>query len=64
MPSQEIKLAVSGNLPGEQLVASVFSYAQTVRSTMSQENRDAWDARLLQIYDDWRGFWVGLGVLK
>ena len=60
----ELKLDLNTTLPGESLVRVIFEYAISYRETMSQPMRDAWDERLLQIYDDWRALWVTIGVLK
>ena len=61
---EEIKLNITGTLPGEALVVSIFDYAKATRTTQSQETRDAWDKRLLTLYDRWDAFWVSLGVIK
>jgi len=60
----ELKLDLNTTLPGESLVKVIFEYGISYRETMSQPMRDEWDKRLLQVYDDWRAFWVKIGVLK
>jgi hypothetical protein len=59
-----ISVEFKGTLPGEAVIVALLNYYTTVRETMSQENRDEWDKRILKIYDDWRQFWVDIGVLK
>lgn len=47
------KLSVGGVLPGETALAAVFGYAEAVRTTMSQENRNELDALNLKFYRAW-----------
>jgi len=63
---KEIKLNITGGgvLPGEQVITALLQYATKSRETMSQENRDAWDKRMLEAYDRWTEFWKSIGVIK
>jgi hypothetical protein len=59
----DIKLNVSGNIPGEQLVVAIFNYAAVARQTMSQENRDAYDKQMLEAWRRWNDFWIKIGLI-
>lgn len=61
---EDIKLNISGSLPGEAIVVAIFNYAMKVRETQTPEVRAAWDKRLLELYDRWDAFWKNLGILK
>ena len=61
---KEIRLNVTGSIPGEALVVAILDYAGKQRETMSQENRDKWDALGLQIIEEWRALWRSIGVIK
>ncbi len=60
----DIKLNVSGNLPGEQLLVGLLEYAMVVRETMSQEHRDALDQFVVDAIRRWNQFWIDAGILK
>lgn len=62
---KEIRLNITGGgvLPGEQALVAIFNYATRVRETQSDTVRDAWDKRLLDLYDRWDAFWKNLGVV-
>lgn len=47
-------------IPGEALIIAIFEYAKVCRETMSEENRNRWDALNASIAEDWRGFFKGL----
>jgi hypothetical protein len=47
-------------MPGEAVAVAILEYAKSCRETMSQENRDRWDAVGVGIAEDWRAFWKGL----
>jgi len=60
----KIEFEIKGSLPGEAILVAFLEYLTRYRETMSQENRDAWDKRLLQMHDEFRDFWVRIGVIK
>ncbi len=60
----DIKLALAGSIPGEQIVVALLNYATAYRQTMSQEHRDAFDQLLLDAIRRWNQFWIDAGVLK
>lgn len=64
MSATKIEFEIKGSLPGEPLLVAFLEYLIRNRETMSQENRDEWDRRFLQMHDDFRDFWVRIGVLK
>lgn len=60
---KDIRINVTGTIPGEQIVVAVLNYAATNRATMSQENRDKWDALGIAVFEEWRAFWKKIGVI-
>lgn len=66
-PLQQIMadLKISGQLPGEGAVIAITNAIQAGRATMSQENRDRWDALQIKIAEDtyrlWRSIWERAG---
>ena len=64
----DIKLSVTGNLPGESAFVAGLNYAATVRATMDPAVAKRWDAIFIQQAEDlqglWRGMWVMAGLLK
>lgn len=54
----DIKLNVSGKLPGEELLVAIFNFISKNRETMSQENRDRWDALQYSQAKAWNNVWV------
>ena len=58
---------IGASFPGEQVVVAILRYAEVARQTMSQENRDGWDALNLKVSRDayavWRDIWVKAKVL-
>ncbi len=60
----DIKLNVSGNIPGEQLIIAILNYAAVARQTMSQENRDAYDKNMLDMWRRWNNFWIKVGLIE
>lgn len=64
MPQYKFEFNASGVLPGEALLVAIFQYAKEVRQTMSQENRDRFDAVNVQVLEDWRKIWVKMGLLE
>lgn len=57
----EFKLEVGAAMPGEALLTKLFDVNSKYRETMSQENRDKFDAVLIAMLRGWHNFWVGLG---
>ncbi len=51
---------VGVQLPGEAVAVALFGYLRACRETMSQQNRDAWDALSIEAYRDWTAMWKGL----
>ena len=68
MPNEPPNIIGGIALPGETVVAAALNFAAVNRSTMSQANRDAWDALGLRIatdaYSVWRKLWTDAGALK
>ena len=64
----DIKLSITGNLPGEQALVAVLNFASSNRLTMNPAIRDRFDAITVQQAEDlqklWRGIWVLSGLLK
>ncbi len=50
----DLKLTV---IPGEAVLVAILEYAKVARETMSQPNRDKWDAHFVAVAEDWRAFW-------
>jgi len=62
MPT-EVKLDLNAKLPGTEVLVAIFEYATVVRATMSQENRDRQDALNMAVLEDFRKFWLKMGLL-
>lgn len=64
----DLKLNISGTLPGEAVLTALISFLTVSRETMDPEVRKRFDLVLAQQTEDlqklWRGLWVMLGVLK
>ena len=64
----DIKLSVTGSLPGESAFVAGLNYAASVRATMDPKISARWDAIFIQQAEDlqglWRGMWVMAGLLK
>lgn len=66
-PLQQIMadLKISGQLPGEGAVVAITNAIASGRASMSQENRDRWDALQIKIAEDtyrlWRSIWERAG---
>lgn len=62
------ELKISGQLPGEGIAIAITNTVATYRETMSQENRDKWDALQIRmaedIYGGWRNLWKKAGVIE
>ncbi len=54
-------LNIKGELPGEGLVTAVLEYITVSRETMSQDNRDKWDAIGYMLFKGWHNWWVDQG---
>lgn len=54
----EFRLSISGSLPGEQAIAAGFHYAEVVRESMSQANRDRIDNLLISSWERWDTLWT------
>lgn len=50
-------------LPGEALLVAIFEFASKSRETMSQANRDRYDAVQITMLEDWVKFWKSIGAL-
>jgi len=51
----ELKVGVT--LPGEAIVVAILQFALKHRETMSQDNRDKWDALQIRMLTRWADFW-------
>lgn len=64
----KLNIAVTGKLPGEDLLSELLKHDIAVRESMSKENRDRWDNLWLTTVEDlqhvWRGLWQMWGVIK
>ena len=56
-----IKLEIAGKLPGEEIVVEIIRFMATERATMSQENRDKWDALNYAMLKGWHNWWISMG---
>ena len=63
----DLRLVVSGQLPGEALIVALLDHDSRVRATMSAENLARWDNLWLTAIEDvqhaWRGLWKSAGWL-
>jgi hypothetical protein len=64
----DIKLSITGSLPGEQAFVAGINYATAARTTMDPAILKRWDSIFIQQAEDlqslWRGMWVMAGLLK
>lgn len=64
----KLNIAVTGKLPGEDLLIEIFKHDVEVRKSMSPENLARWDNIWLTTVEDlqhvWRGLWIMWGVIK
>jgi len=54
-------LPIKGELPGEGLVKSVLDFVSCTRESMSEENRNKWDAAGYKLFKAWHNWWVTQG---
>lgn len=63
----ELKLNISGSLPGETLMVKILEVYLSVRAGMDPALVARWDAVTVQQVEDlqraWRGIWQTLGVV-
>ena len=60
MPKQPLDIVLGMTIPGESVIVAILEYAKVARETMSQVNRDRWDALGVGMAEDWRDFWKQL----
>ena len=63
MPEFKVDIQAGGAFPGEAMIVAIFNYATKVRETMSQENRDRYDAINVAVLEDWRKIWKKAGLI-
>lgn len=61
MDPVNINFTAGGKLPGEDLLVSILTFVTKNRETMSQENRDKYDAIQVAMLKGWHNWWVTNG---